>query len=69
MLEEFNGVLGILKESEEVVSKEIESLINEREEARKVKDYKKADRIRTILLEKGIILEDTSEGTYWKRKL
>lgn len=52
-----------------VLSKEmIEELIERRNAARKAKDFKEADKIRTDLLEKGIILEDRKEGTIWKTK-
>lgn len=63
------GILGIeaLKE-EEILPEEIERLIEERQTARKNKDYAKADKIRDTLLERGIILEDTREGVKWKRK-
>jgi len=51
------------------LSKEkIEGLINERNEARKIKDFKKADSVRDELLKAGIILEDRKEGTIWKRQ-
>jgi cysteinyl-tRNA synthetase len=56
-----------LKE-EEILPEEIERLIEERQTARKNKDYAKADKIRDTLLERGIILEDTREGVKWKRK-
>lgn len=46
---------------------EIESLISLRLEAKKAKDYAKADEIRNKLKEMGIILEDTPQGTKWKR--
>jgi len=46
---------------------EIEALIAERTEAKKRKDYAKADEIRSLLKEKGIVLEDTAQGTVWKR--
>lgn len=62
-------VLGIVTEKEEeILPDEIERLIEERQEARKNKDYAKADKIRDDLLKKGIILEDTREGVRWKRK-
>ncbi|MBI5642080.1 MAG: cysteine--tRNA ligase [Deltaproteobacteria bacterium] len=51
-----------------VPAEEIERLINEREEARKRKDFKAADSIRMGLLEKGIILEDSPKGTAWSVK-
>ncbi len=43
------------------------SLIEERQAARKARDFARADEIRAELLEKGIILEDTREGVKWKR--
>ncbi len=52
----------------EKVSKNIKDLIKEREKARKEKDYKKADMIRSKLDKLGIILEDTEKGVKWKNK-
>ncbi len=63
------GILGIRTEKEEeILSEEIERLIEERQAARKSRDFAKADQIRDALLDKGIILEDTREGVRWKRK-
>ena len=45
----------------------VESKIEERKEAKKAKDFAKADAIRAELLEKGIIIEDTREGVKWKK--
>jgi len=45
----------------------IESLITERTEAKKNKDYKKADEIREKLKEMGIIIQDTAQGVKWKK--
>jgi cysteinyl-tRNA synthetase len=42
--------------------------VAERTEAKKAKNYARADEIRSGLLEKGIVLEDTPSGTIWKRK-
>ena len=47
---------------------EIENLINLRIVARKNKDFKEADKIRKELEEKGIIIEDTKDGTTWRLK-
>ena len=47
---------------------DIDKLVAERTRAKKQKDYARADEIRTLLKEKGIILEDTPEGTTWKRQ-
>ncbi len=46
----------------------IEDMIEKRHQAKKNKDFKEADTIRDKLREKGILLEDTSNGTTWKRK-
>lgn len=48
---------------------EIDRLIAERNEARKKKDFKRSDEIRDSLAEQGVILEDTPQGTRWKRSL
>lgn len=61
-------IMGLITEKkEELLDAEIEQLIGERQAARKAKDFARADEIRTQLLEKGIILEDTREGVKWKR--
>lgn len=61
-------VLGIeTKKKEELLDAEIEQLIEERQTARKEKNFSRADEIRDLLLQKGIVLEDTREGVRWKR--
>mgnify|MGYP002603264575 CR=1 FL=1 len=61
-------VLGLIVEKkEEILAEDIEKLIEERQAARKAKDFARADAIRDELLEKGIILKDTREGVQWKR--
>ena len=61
-------VLGLIVEKkEEILAEDIEKLIEERQAARKAKDFASADAIRDELLEKGIILKDTREGVQWKR--
>lgn len=57
----------ILERQDEILDADIEKLIQERQDARKAKDFKRADEIRDQLLEKGIVLEDTREGVKWKR--
>ena len=46
----------------------IEWLIRERDEAKLIKDFEDADKIRSVLFEAGVILEDTPAGTTWRRK-
>ncbi len=61
-------ILGIEAASKkELLAEEIESLIQERQDARKARNFARADEIRNELLEKGIVLEDTREGVRWKR--
>ena len=63
-----SDVLGVkIEKKEEILDKEIEDLIQERQAARKAKDFKRADEIRDELLKKGIILKDTREGVKWQR--
>ena len=63
-----SDILGlIVNKKEEVLDEEVEKLIEERQAARKAKDFARADAIRDELLEKGIILKDTREGVQWKR--
>lgn len=65
---EINSVLGVFNLGKELLDEEIEELIKKRTEARKVRNFAEADRIRNELMKMGIILEDTKEGTRWKRK-
>ena len=57
----------VVLKKEEVLDKDVEELIQERQAARKAKDFAKADEIRSRLLEMGIELKDTREGVKWKR--
>lgn len=69
IFQEMNAVLGILNErNDELLDDEVEQLINERVEARKDKNWARADEIRDILHEQGIVLEDTPQGMRWRRK-
>jgi cysteinyl-tRNA synthetase len=65
----FDSVLGLLKREELILDAEVKTLIEKRIQARKDKDFKMSDRIRKDLENQGIILEDTPEGTKWKRKM
>ena len=61
-------VLGLIVNKEkELLDADIERLIEERQAARKAKDFARADAIRDELLAKGIILKDTREGVQWKK--
>lgn len=61
-------ILGIItQKKEEILESDIEALIEQRQLARKNKDFAKSDEIRNELLAKGIVLEDTREGVKWKR--
>lgn len=61
-------IFGIsFNEEKELLADTIEKLIQERNEARKNKNFKRSDEIRDLLKEQGIILEDTAQGTRWKR--
>ena len=61
-------IMGLITEKkEELLDEDIEKLIEERQAARKAKNFARADEIRAELLEKGIVLEDTREGVKWKR--
>lgn len=61
------AVLGIQVQQEELLEADIDVLIKERIEARKNRDFKRADEIRDTLKERSIWLEDTPQGTRWKR--
>ena len=65
----FDSVLGIFGPEESVdLDAEIEALVEERQAARRDRDFARSDQIRDLLAEKGIILEDTKDGVRWKRK-
>lgn len=67
-IETLCDVLGIeTSKEEELLDDDIEQLINERQQARKDKNFARADEIRDELLAQGIVLEDTREGVKWKR--
>jgi cysteinyl-tRNA synthetase len=64
-LDRILGVIGEVRR-EEKLPKEAEELINEREKARKAKDWEAADKIRGQLKAMGIVIEDTPQGVKWK---
>ena len=68
VLQKLADVMGlIVNKKEEILDEDIEALIEERQAARKAKDFARADQIRDELAGKGTILEDTREGVKWKR--
>lgn len=68
-ISDFDAVLGIFGKDEQLIlDSEIESLIEERQDARRNRNFARSDEIRDELAAKGIILEDTKDGVRWKRK-
>ncbi len=71
-LNRIDSVFGFIffpgKETGEVDEKRIEDLVRERRDAKKAKDFARADEIREMLLAEGIVLEDTKDGTRWIKK-
>jgi cysteinyl-tRNA synthetase len=69
VLAKFDSVLNVLGEQQtEMLDSEVQALIDERQEARRRRDFGRADEIRIGLANQGIILEDTKDGVRWKRK-
>lgn len=66
-LGEADRVLGILPSTRDILPAEVEARIQQRLDARRRKEFSQADRIRDELLREGIVLEDTPDGTRWKR--
>ena len=62
--------LGIIPPMEQLVQgdEEIEPLIAQYSEARRNRDFATSDRIRKELLDRGVLIQDTREGTRWRRK-
>src|SRR6185369_10005798 len=69
VLDRIDGVLNVIGEAQApLLDDEIQGLIDQRQDARHRRDFKRADEIRDELLGRGIVLEDTKEGVRWKRK-
>lgn len=67
-IERLCDILGLITEKkEELLDADVEELINQRQMARKARNFALADQIRQELADKGILLEDTREGVKWKR--
>ena len=68
-IDRIDTVLNVFGEQKrDMLDSEIQSLIDERQEARHRRDFSRADQIRDDLANRGIILEDTKDGVRWKRK-
>jgi cysteinyl-tRNA synthetase len=63
-----DGIKSAKADRMDISPEEIERLIAERNDARKARDFKRSDEIRDMLLEKGIQLLDSAQGTTWKIK-
>ena len=69
LIRRFDSVLNIFGDDErEMVDSEVQALIDERQEARRRREFARGDEIRDQLAERGIVLEDTKDGVRWKRK-
>ena len=69
LLKRFDTVLNIFGDSgAELLDAEIQALLDERQEARRRRDFARADQLRDALLQRGIVLEDTKDGVRWKQK-
>jgi cysteinyl-tRNA synthetase len=69
VLDRFDSVLNVMGEDEAVIlDGEVQALIDERQEARRRRDFARADEIRDQLSARGITLEDTKDGVRWKRR-
>ncbi|HKG58908.1 MAG TPA: cysteine--tRNA ligase [Pyrinomonadaceae bacterium] len=69
LIDRFDTVLNIFgKQEREMLDSEVQALIDERQEARRRRDFARGDEIRDELASRGIILEDTKDGVRWKRK-
>lgn len=69
LLKRFDTVLNIFgDEQREMLDNEVQNLIDERQEARRRRDFGRGDEIRDELAGRGIMLEDTKDGVRWKRK-
>lgn len=69
VLLELCAIFGIsIDKAEEALNEEEKRLLDERDEARRAKDFKKSDELRDLLLKRGVSLEDTKDGTVWRKR-
>jgi cysteinyl-tRNA synthetase len=69
LFDDFQAIFPVLKDpTRQILDSQIEALIAERDQARRERNFRRADEIRDQLLAQGIILEDTRAGLRWKRK-
>ena len=69
VIDRIDTVLNIFGQSQrEMLDSEVQAMLDERQEARRRRDFGRADEIRRELADRGIILEDTKDGVRWKRK-
>jgi cysteinyl-tRNA synthetase len=69
LIQRFDSVLNVFGETAaNSLDNEVQALIDERQEARRRRDFARADEIRVHLAERGIVLEDTKDGVRWKQK-
>jgi len=68
LLKELTGVLGLLSKENDALAPDLQALIDQRQEARKNKDFAKSDELRAVLLDRGIVVEDTPTGVKWSYK-
>lgn len=67
LFNELTGVLGIVQKEEDILADDVERLIEQRQQARKEKNWKLSDEIRDKLKEMGVELQDTPQGVKWKK--
>jgi len=63
-----HSVLGLFERETADLDEEVAALIRQRDEARRQRDFATADRVRDLLAARHVVLEDTPQGTIWKRK-
>ena len=71
ILREMTNALGLnffnRNVNKEEISSEVQKLLDERVEARDIKNFQRSDELRDILLEKGVVVEDAKKGQIWRR--